>query len=443
MDQLLILIDNLFQQIASSEDIYLQIGLVAGALILAPLLATLVRRRFTVFTTEPEAKHKIRYTLHQLGDLMSPLLAVLLLKIAADLTPGLDQNNWLLVAAITLLVVYAYFRGVRSLISNKLVSRLMLIIGIPLLTLQSVGALPIVIAPLEAIALNIGNIRISLLGLLRVAIFGSFVFWLGRVSNNTGQEAIRRQKKLDHRTREVAAKLFEIGVYVVVFLLLLQIMGVNLTALAVFGGAVGVGIGFGLQSISSNFISGLIILLDRSLGVGDFIELEDGRRGYVTALNMRSTTLETFEGKDIVVPNESFISTSFVNWTRKDPKQRYRVDFSVAYGSDIRKLVDVIKAAVAEHPQVLSGEDYPIEERPDCEIDSFGDSGVNMFVEFWIEDIDDGKNRVGGDLLLTIYETMQEHGFTIPFPQREVRILNDDHEAQADKTQKVQVDRAG
>jgi len=256
-------------------------------------------------------------------------------------------------------------------------------------------------------------------------IFGSFIFWLGRISSNTGQELIRSQEKLDFRTREVAAKILEIAIFVVVFLLLLQVMGINLTALAVFGGAVGVGLGFGLQTITSNFISGLIILLDRSLSIGDYVELDDGSAGFVTAMNMRSTTLETFDGKDIIVPNESFVGSTFTNWTRKNKKQRYRVDFSVAYGSDIRELVEIIKAAVATHPQVLSGEDYPIEERPDCEIESFGDSGVNMFVEFWIKDIDDGKNRVGGDLLLIIYETMRDNGFTIPFPQREVRVLND------------------
>jgi small-conductance mechanosensitive channel len=101
------------------------------------------------------------------------------------------------------------------------------------------------------------------------------------------------------------------------------------------------------------------------------------------------------------------------------------LDFSVAYNTDIRSLVEFIKAVVAEHPKVLSGDDLPLEERPDCEIDSFGDFGVNMFVEFWMLGIDDGKNRVGGDLLLMIYEAMRDNGFQIPFPQREVRILND------------------
>lgn len=273
-------------------------------------------------------------------------------------------------------------------------------------------------------SIDLGNIHISAYGLARTLIFGSLLFWLGRVSNATGQTIIRKQKSLDFRTREIVAKVFEVGLFFTVVLLILQLMGINLTALAVFGGAVGVGLGFGLQAIASNFISGIIIIFDRSISVGDYIELEDGRTGVVTELNMRSTTLETYDGKDIVVPNEKFISSSFTNWTHKNTKQRYRVDFSVAYKTDVRSMVELIKDAVAAHPQVLSGDQVPFEERPDCEIDSFGDSGINMFVEFWMEGIDDGRNRVGGDLLLIILETLQDNGIEIPFPQREIRVLS-------------------
>lgn len=138
---------------------------------------------------------------------------------------------------------------------------------------------------------------------------------------------------------------------------------------------------------------------------------------------MRYTVLEIYDGKDILVPNEKFINSLMANWTHKYPKQRYRIDFSVAYNTDIRAMCEIIKEAVGQHPQVINGEDIPFEERPDCEIDSFGDSGVNMFVEFWMYGIDDGKNRVGGDLLLIVFETLREHNIEIPFPQREVRIL--------------------
>jgi hypothetical protein len=152
------------------------------------------------------------------------------------------------------------------------VATTLLWLAIPLLTLYFIGLLGRLIAILESIALDVGNIHVSLYGLIRVVLFGSLLFWLGRISNNTGQDIIRRQQQLELRTREVAAKLLQVSVVAVVFLLLLQVMGVNLTALAVFGGAVGVGLGFGLQAIASNFISGIIILLDRSVSVDDYIQ---------------------------------------------------------------------------------------------------------------------------------------------------------------------------
>jgi len=227
---------------------------------------------------------------------------------------------------------------------------------------------------------------------------------------------------LEIKSQELFAKLFEIILFIIIAILILKLMGINLTALAVFGGAIGVGLGFGWQDIASNFISDVIIIMDKSVSVGDHVEMEDGKSGLVTQLDLRSTTLETFDGKDIVIPNEKFITGVFTNWSHKNNKQRYRVDFSVAYNTDVRKMIDLIKQAVANHPQVLSGEERPIEERPDCEIGSFGDNGINMFVEFWMEGIDDGKNRVGSDLYLIILETLQAHKIEIPFPQRDVHI---------------------
>jgi small-conductance mechanosensitive channel len=412
----------------TNQQTVIQLSIVVFSYSMALISAKLLGKRFKILRDEPtsDSTHPFKIFAYRFSKLLFPALGLLLLKIFSELIPTADQNNWLITAAITIGLVFFYILFVREFIQNTFTSKTMLYIGVPLLGLQSLGLLPYINSAFESISMQIGNINISLAGVLRVAIFGTFIFWLGRISSNTGQSFIRNQAKIDFRTREVVAKLFEIGISVVVFVVLMQVMGINLTALAVFGGALGVGLGFGLQAIASNFISGLIILLDRSLSIGDFVELEDGRSGFVTALNMRSTTVETFDGKDIMVPNEMFITSTFVNWTHKNHKQRYRVDFSVAYATDIRKLVEVIKSAVAVHPQVLSGEEYPIEERPDCEIDSFGDSGVNMFVEFWIEAIDDGKNRVGGDLLLIIFEAMRENGFSIPFPQREIRILEPD-----------------
>ena len=281
------------------------------------------------------------------------------------------------------------------------------------------------VAWLEAVDVHIGNIRFSAYGVLRVLIFGSLLFWLGRLTDSAGQSVIRSQEELEVGTRELFAKLFAVILYFALFILLLQIIGINLTALAVFGGALGVGLGFGLQAIASNFISGIILLLDRSLRVGDYVELESGQMGTIVALNMRSTTLETFEGKIIVVPNESFITGSFVNWTHNNPKQRYSIEFQVAYSTDIERLIGILREVVASHPQVISGEEATVEERPDAEIAGFGDSGIDILIEFWMAGIDDGRNRVGADLYMMIWKALKENAIEIPFPQREVRILGE------------------
>lgn len=272
---------------------------------------------------------------------------------------------------------------------------------------------------------SIGNITITLNDFIRTAVFGILLFWLGKASNAKGQTIIRNQKQLDLRSKEVFAKLFEITLYIFIFILMLQIVGVKMTTLAVFGGALGIGLGFGLQSIASNFVSGIIILLDRSLAVGDYIELEDGQQGMVRKLNMRSSTIETFDGKIVIVPNEKFISSTFINWTQQNTKQRYSIELQVAYHTDLHKLFDILRETVASHPQVLSGDQYPIEEWPDAEIISFGDSGVNILIEFWMDGIDDGRNRVGADLLLMIWDAFKENNIEIPFPQREVKILDE------------------
>ena len=415
------------QRLIQEPATYWQLGIVAMAIVVAVLIVRRLRRLFPALTGQHgvDRAHPLARAARRSNELMVPLLVTALLRISVDVSRGVLGRSWVVQTAMAVAMLLLFYSVVRAFVKSRVAAATLLWLGVPLLALHFVGLLGRLIAILQSLALTVGSIDVSLYGVIRVMLFGSLLFWLGRISNSTGQDMIRRQQQLDLRTREIAAKLLQVSIVAVVFLLLLQVMGVSLTALAVFGGAVGVGLGFGLQAIASNFISGIIILLDRSVTVDDYIQLEDGRTGIVRELNMRSTTLETFDGKDVMVPNEKFIVETFTNWTHKNKKQRYRVDFSVAYHSNIRELAEIIKRVVASHPQVISGDGVPIEERPDCEIDSFGDSGIKMFVEFWMEGIDDGRNRVGGDLLLMILEALQEHGFEIPFPQREVRVLND------------------
>ncbi len=412
-------------EILSSTQTYMQLSVIAIIYAFAFIAAYKVRQNVGLTNHIPdESAHPLRKFSYRVGGILFPLLAIILLQISTKLGEHLSYSPWLIQTALMIAALLFYNSLIRVFVVHRFAASLFRWIGLPILILNMLDFLPAVIEALEEISLSVGNVSISAYGVVRVIIFGGFLFWLGRASNSFGKAIIRKQNSLDMPTKEVFSKLYEVGLFCIIVLLLLNVMGINLTTLAVFGGAVGVGLGLGLQSIASNFISGIIILLDRSLTIGDFVELDDGQKGFVREFKMRYTVLETYDGKDILVPNEKFISSLLINWTHKDPKQRYRVDFSVPYSTDVRSMVEFIKEAVGKHPQVINGEDVPFEERPDCEIDSFGDSGINMFVEFWMLGVDDGRNRVGGDLMLTIFETLRDNGIEIPFPQREVKILN-------------------
>lgn len=424
LDIILDTIATKLTQVFSQAETYSQIGLIIGIYLIAYFMTRQLRHYIPFLNNNTPKPGDTITGFDVAGKLLFPVIAIILLRVLMEFSQYIVEDSWVMQGAFAIAILLFANSAINLLVKQPILFVAFRWIGMPIIFFHFIGILDDVIKVLDAMAIHIGDIKLSVYGFLRLFIFGSLVFWLGRLSNRTGQEIIRKQESLDIKTKELFAKLYEIALIFVVILLLLKLMGINLTALAVFGGAVGVGLGFGLQAIASNFISGVIIILDKSIAVGDHVELEDGKSGLVTQLNMRSTTLETFDGKDIVVPNEKFITGSFTNWTHKNKQQRYRVDFSVSYKTDVRSMVELIKAAVATHPQVLSGEEYPIEERPDCEIDSFGDNGINMFVEFWMEGIDDGKNRVGGDLYLIILETLQQNGIEIPFPQRDVRIIN-------------------
>ncbi len=405
---------------AASPQFYVQIISILSAIILAWLAYRLSVRHLSLLTREPQAGSffRVRTVIYKARKLLFLVFCVFFLWIAAQLTLLAVNQVWLVKIAQSFALVLLIYGAITRFIKNSFINGLFRWVGIPLAAFYVFGWLDETIAFFDGIAFEAGNIRVSVYTLARVVIFGSILFWLGKISNQTGQKIIRSKQDLDIRTRELFAKLFEIAVFLVVFLLLLQVVGLELTALAVFGGALGVGLGFGLQQIASNFISGIIILLDRSITVGDFIELENGKSGILQELNMRSSTLKTFDGKTIVVPNEQFITTAFTNWTHQDSLQRYDFEFSVSYDSDIPSVPEIIIEAISKHPQVLQEP-----EQPDCEIRKFADSGVVFGVDYWIDGIDDGDNRVEADLLMMVWIALKKNNIQIPYPQREVRLI--------------------
>jgi small-conductance mechanosensitive channel len=406
----------------ASPPFYAQVIAVVGLWIVAKLVAKQVLARVPLLRDEPTDGRFLRYQrlLFSCRNLFEPLIFVVLMAAAAAVADQVLGASWLIRIAQSLALVRLLHAVIMRFVTHPVVNAAARWIVLPVAAIYALGYFEQLTTLLDNLAFQSGNIRISVLALVKAAVFGGVLFWLGRTSSNAGQKVIREQQTVDIQTRELAAKAVEILIFAIVGLLLLNILGLDLTTLAVFGGALGVGLGFGLQQIASNFISGIILLLERSIKIGDYIEMEDGKTGTLRQMNMRSSILSTFDGKDIMVPNDKFITTQFINWTNEDPCQRYEVEFAVAYDTDLHKVAPLIVKAVSAHEQVL---DKP--EEPDVELRGFGDNGVNFAVEFWVSGIDDGKNKFTSEVRFLIWDALKKAGISMPFPQREVRIISE------------------
>jgi len=406
---------------ATSPQFYSQAGAVVLAFIVSLPLARLINKRIAALALADKGRGLFRRAgqlLESLTELMRPLVMVLLLAVAVSVLDAAVGSSWLARLAQSAVLVWLLYAAINHYITNPMLRAAAIWLGIPVATLHVFGWYDDVVAFLDSLSLAVGNIRLSVYFLLKAAIFGGLFFWVGRITSEAGRNVIQKQETLNRGVRELFTRLFEIALYFVIFILLLQVLGVDLTALTIFGGALGVGLGFGLQKIASNFISGIIVLLERSVVVGDYVEMEDGSAGIVKEINIRATVLETFDGKEIIVPNENFITGRVTNWTHDDPRQRYEVEFMVGYDTDLHKVPPVIEEAVLKHPRVLTEPEHP-----DCELRGFADHGVRFAVEFWVKGLDDGPNKFSSDVLFLVWDALKDNGIRIPYPRMDVQVI--------------------
>ncbi len=349
--------------------------------------------------------------------LMLPLLAWVLTGIGESVTRSLFGSGAVIAFGKRVFLFLAVRILVREIIADPMMKVLGRYVLIPVAALYAVGLLDPAMQKLDETIVPLGNLSFSLMFAIRFLVVGGAIFWLGRWSNDQSTQFIKKQEDMRPAMRELAAKAVEIAIFGIAFLLVMNIMGISLTSLAVLTGVIGVGLGFGLQKIASNFISGVILLLEGQATVGDYVELDGGEAGTIVKMTARATILETYDGRWIVVPNEDFITTRVVNYSDQGSANRYEAPFSVSYDTDINLVPDIVEAAVARHPGVL---DAPFP--PDCELRGFGESGVDFAVEFWVEGIDDGKNKFMSDVLFLIWNALKEHDIQIPYPHRVVEL---------------------
>ncbi len=230
------------------------------------------------------------------------------------------------------------------------------------------------------------------------------------------ERRLGRAGELDGNLRVVFVRLSKALLLVIAVLIALPLVGIDLTTLSVFGGAVGVGLGFGLQKIASNYVSGFIILLDRSIRIGNMITVGQDR-GQVTKITTRYTVLRGLTGVEAIVPNEVLVGTVVQNESYTDPKVRLAVPVQVAYGSDVERAMAIMEAAARRQARVLA--DPP----PGALCLAFGDSGIELEVGFWIDDPEQGSGLVRSNINLEILREFRTAGIEIPYPQREIRLI--------------------
>lgn len=267
----------------------------------------------------------------------------------------------------------------------------------------------------DALTFKIGATKISLYNILS-GLFGVFVLlWTASLVSGIVEKSIGRMLWLEVNNRALLTKALQVVLYFVLFMLTLDLLGIDLTAFAVFGGALGVGLGLGLQKVTANFISGIILLVEKSVKNGDLVDLGSGISGIVRHTGTRYTLIDTGDGREIMVPNDDFITNQVTNWTYSSKGVQINIRVSVAYGADIELAQKLLLAAAGAHP--CCSHSRPIS----CFLQEFASEGMSFSLNFWIEDvICDGRLKPRSEVMLAIVRAFRENSIEMVAPHREV-----------------------
>lgn len=285
-----------------------------------------------------------------------------------------------------------------------------------LVALHLVGFLPEVVQALESIGFDLGKRRISLLlvlqALVTVVVTVVAALSLSRFIENKLMQA----EQINMNLRVVMTKLVRILLTLAGVLTALSAVGFDITLLSVFGGALGVGLGFGLQKIASNYVSGFIILLDESVHINDVVTV-DGHYGVVKQIRSRYLVLRKLDGTEVVIPNETLISDAVINHSFTERKARVSLPVQISYESGLDRAMELMRDVALKHPRVMK--DPP----PEVQVTGFGESGIDLQLMLWIPDPEEGSASLKSSLYIEIWRAFQQHGISVPYPQRDIRIV--------------------
>ena len=396
-----------------------QLAIAAGVFLAAYLLALVVKPRMHDWMRSREGwpKWRIRalVVLHRrLQMIFFVVLIWAVVLIMREVT--WPSRSYLLAIIANLATAWLFIAFATRLIKNPLVRGVVRYGAWIWVTLSITGLAEDAQTLLESAAFNIGESRLSLWLLIQAIILLAALLTFARLVSGTTAATIRKNDDISPSMQVLAIKFLQVALYGAAFFIGLRIVGVDLTGLAVLSGAIGVGLGFGLQKVVSNLVSGVIILLDKSIKPGDVISLGD-TFGWINSLGARYVSVVTRDGREYLIPNEDLITGQVVNWSHSNEFVRLDIYFGTAYNDDPHAVRKIAIDAAKSVDRVLSFK------APVCHIVGFGDSSVDYILRFWIRDPTGGLTNIRGNVYLALWDAFQEHGISIPFPQREVKML--------------------
>lgn len=408
----------------NDPDNWWQLGLILGSLALAWLISRTLLRLANRHHLEEQGRLK-KFTLRSIERIVFPISALLVILVASSVFRTLNLPVNLFKLATPLLLSFAAIRMLVYILrkgfaptpmlkawENMISTTVWIIVALYLL-----GVLPVVLSTLDGLGFKLGNTRITALSVISFVLLVALLFTVAMWLSATIERRMQKTSYLSPSMRVGLSKFSKFFLIGLSFFIALDAVGIDLTALTIFGGGLGVGLGFGMQRIASNFISGFLLLFDRSIKPGDVISIGT-KFGWVEELRARYIVVRDRDGVDTLIPNENLITSEVINWSYSDRNVRLKMPVQISYADDPHQAIELMIQAARQHPRVLS------DPEPVGRLMEFGDNGIALELRLWINDPEKGVNNVRSDINLAIWRAFKDNHITIPFPQRDVHVKN-------------------
>ncbi|HTO64515.1 MAG TPA: mechanosensitive ion channel domain-containing protein [Bradyrhizobium sp.] len=395
---------------------YFQVGLLLAGGGIAYLAGAAIRARIDLSSRmmgwPTPFRHSLRVTIDSISTAVFTVLVALERLVMVHAT--WPSRSYLLAMGAKLGAAWLVIRLITSVIRNPFIVRVVSISAWLVAALSIIGQLDAVVDALDSVSVVLGGLRLSPLVVIKLGVLLIVALWLTNIASNFVESRITRSGDLTPSIQVLLIKMVRLGLMIFAITLAMGAVGINLSALAVFSGAVGVGIGFGLQKIVANFISGIILLADKSVKPGDLVTIGDNS-GRISAMNTRYISVAAGDGREFLIPNEDLVTQKVTNWTYTDKNTLVKVNFGTNYDADPRLVCKLAIETAATTPLALKNKP------PNCLLTEFAEAGMKFSLTFWVADPSD-MDKTRSEAMLSLWDAFKREGIRVPYPVRELRV---------------------